>query len=468
VTDAGDLQELISRLPPGTVSSHPGEVAAHAHDRWALALLREARGDRVAPPAAVVFATTTEQVAIALAWAQETGTLVVSRGGGTGLAGGAEAIKHSVVIDTSHMDRILGIDDVSQTVQAEAGVRMAALERALQPRGLTTGLDPERPEAATVGGLVAGEPAAAFWPVSGSPRDRLLGVTAVLPGGGILRAKPVPVASQALDVRGLVVGSEGILGVITEATLGLVRLPREMAWETFRPHAFDAALTLVREIVQRSYGPRIVSLLDEAAASSMFGSLGRPAPVLIVGFDAAAPAVDAVRFELQRLAKTLGAHQAEREMAVHWWEHRLDEGAWYDDVMGADRAMGAGVVADRLGVAALWRHLPRVYEEVRGILLDDAEGVRCKLVGASSPGATLEFAFVVRGSDDRVAGQRYIELWERASGACLDAGGALAGERGLRGVRLVPDELGPTAFGVARRLRAAFDPDGLMNQGKLL
>src|SRR6266516_3357793 len=134
--DAQALEALIARLPSGTVSTHPGEVAAHAHDRWALALLREARGDRVAPPAAVVFATTTEQVAITLAWAQETGVPVVPRGGGTGLAGGAEAIKHSVVIDTSHMDRILGIDEVSQVARAEAGVRIAALDRALQPHGL--------------------------------------------------------------------------------------------------------------------------------------------------------------------------------------------------------------------------------------------------------------------------------------------------------------------------------------------
>jgi FAD/FMN-containing dehydrogenase len=466
--DARALEALIARLPSGTVSTHPGEVAAHAHDRWALALLRQARGDRGAPPAAVVFATSADQVAITLAWAQETWTPIVARGGGTGLAGGSQAIKHSVVIDTTHMDRILGIDEVSQTVQAESGVRVAALERALEPHGLTAGFDAEQPEASTVGGLVAGDPAGGQWLWSSSPRHPLLGLTAVLPGGGVVRAKPVPHASPVLDVRDLLTGSEGTLGVITEVTLSVMRLPLGTVWETFRPHAFDAGLTLVREIVQRSYRPQVVKLLDEPDAAAMFGTSGRAAPVLIVGFDAAGPAVDAVRFELQRLAKELGARQAERELAVHWWEHRLDGGVWHDDVMGADRALGPGVVADRFGVASLWRRLPRVYEEVRGVLLDNAEQVRCRLVDAGISGAALEFAFLVRGTDDREAERRYVETWEHAAGACLDAGGALAGAKGLRGVHLVPDELGPGTLAVAEQVRSVIDPAGVMNPGKLL
>jgi FAD/FMN-containing dehydrogenase len=134
--------------------------------------------------------------------------------------------------------------------------------------------------------------------------------------------------------------------------------------------------------------------------------------------------------------------------------------------MGASRTLGSGVVADRLRVAALWRHLPRVYEEVRGVLLDDAESVRGRLADASPPGATLEFAFVVRASDDRQAGIRYVELWERATESSLIAGGGPVGERGLRGARLVPDELGWS--GLAERLRSAFDPAGVMNPGKVL
>ncbi|MGH2683530.1 MAG: hypothetical protein ACRDIX_09895, partial [Actinomycetota bacterium] len=79
------LESLIERLPPGTVSDHPGELFTHAHDRWAVALIREVRGDRVPPGSALVFPHSTEEIAITLAWAQETGTVVVPRGGGTGV-----------------------------------------------------------------------------------------------------------------------------------------------------------------------------------------------------------------------------------------------------------------------------------------------------------------------------------------------------------------------------------------------
>src|SRR2546429_6472727 len=129
------LASLIERLPPGTVSTHPGEVAVHARDRWALAMLRDARGDRVPPPAAVVFASTTEHVAAALAWAEETGAAIVPRGGGTGLAGGAEAVQRSVVVDLSRMDRILAVDGASQTVTGQAGGEGGLLEATPVTRG---------------------------------------------------------------------------------------------------------------------------------------------------------------------------------------------------------------------------------------------------------------------------------------------------------------------------------------------
>src|ERR687887_1449831 len=93
------LASLIERLPSGAVSTHPGELNTHAHDRWALALLHDLRGDRVPPPAALVFPKSLDQVSAILAWATETGTAVVPRGAATGLSGGAQALKRSVVVD---------------------------------------------------------------------------------------------------------------------------------------------------------------------------------------------------------------------------------------------------------------------------------------------------------------------------------------------------------------------------------
>src|SRR5207245_6480567 len=208
------LDSLTSLLPSGALCTHHGELALHARDRWALVLLREVRGDRVPPPAALAFPKSTQEVSTILRWAQETGTPVVPRGGATGLRGGTEAVKRSVVVDLSRMNRILGIDDVSHTVTAEAGVRGGDLEAALAKRSLTTGHDLASVELSTVGGWIASGSVGATSAGYGSIEDLVIGLTVVLAGGDVLELKALPRASAGPDLRRLFVGSEGTLGVI--------------------------------------------------------------------------------------------------------------------------------------------------------------------------------------------------------------------------------------------------------------
>jgi alkyldihydroxyacetonephosphate synthase len=464
------LDALIAQLPSGTVSTHPGELAAHARDQWALAKLREARGDRVTPPAALVFPRSTDHVATTLAWAQETGTPVVPRGAASGLAGGAEALQRSVVIDLSLMEAILGIDAVSQTVETQAGIRGSALEAALEPRGMTVGHYPESLEVSTVGGWVAAASAGYASAGYGSIEDVLVGLTAVLPGGSVLRLKPIPRSAAGPDLRRLYVGSEGTLGVITEVTLVTSRLPAGRLWESFRPHSFESGAAFVREIVQRGHRPLVVRLLDEAEASALFSAFGQAGPALIVGFDAGAPAAEAQAFELQQLAKELGARSLGPELAEHWWGHRHDPVAWYEGAMGPERTFGPGVVVDAVDVAGLWRLLPHLYADVRGALLGHAEVVRCSLGHPEVTGASLHFSFLARAADDREAERVYRETWDDAMHACLSAGGTITHHHGV-GLLKVPHmaaEAGGSGIDALRRIKAALDPSGVMNPGKLV
>ena len=117
------LDLLVSRLPDGAVTIDPETLRERAIDSWALALLRRVRGDELPAPAAVVFPASTEEVATVLAWASETATAVITRGGGSGVCGGAEAQAGSVVLDLSRMNQIGAVDNVSHTVNVQAGVR---------------------------------------------------------------------------------------------------------------------------------------------------------------------------------------------------------------------------------------------------------------------------------------------------------------------------------------------------------
>src|SRR5439155_7547619 len=132
-----------ARLSDGVVSTAPDDLAAHAHDWWTLALLRERRGDDVPRPAAVVRPRTAADVSAVLRWATETRTPVVPFGGGSGVSGGAEAVPGAVAIDMRAMDRVIEIDERALTVTVQAGVMGYALEDALAHKGYTLGHFPQ-------------------------------------------------------------------------------------------------------------------------------------------------------------------------------------------------------------------------------------------------------------------------------------------------------------------------------------
>ncbi|TMK18087.1 MAG: FAD-binding oxidoreductase, partial [Actinobacteria bacterium] len=138
-----DLASLRALLSDGSVSTDASDLAAHAHDWWTLALLRQRRGDTVILPAAVVRPASTEEVSATLHWAQETRTPVVPFGGGSGVSGGVEAVAGSIALDTRRMNALLAVDGVALTVTAQAGIGGAALEDGLAGRGLTLGHFPQ-------------------------------------------------------------------------------------------------------------------------------------------------------------------------------------------------------------------------------------------------------------------------------------------------------------------------------------
>ncbi|HXF56393.1 MAG TPA: FAD-binding oxidoreductase [Actinomycetota bacterium] len=466
------LDSLARRLPPGAVSTHPGELGTRSHDRWALALLREARGDRVPPPAAVVFPSSTEEVAAVLAWAAETATPVVPRGAGLGPAGGAQALPGGVVLDLSRMDRVLAVDPISQTAHAEAGVLGADLEEALGKEGLTVGPLEDSLALCTVGGWVASR--APLGPAGRGPGEAVLGLTVVLAGGEVVRLPPLPWPGPGPDPRSLLAGSEGTLGVVTEVVLSVSRAPTGVLWEVFRPSSFESGSALVRAAVQRGFEPLVVGVFDREAAAETFADadaaalLGRPGPLVVLGFDAGAPAAEPGLFELRVLARELGANPAPLELGEHWWAHRGDLAERHRAVMGEERALGPGVVVDLLPAAGLWRRLPRLYEDVRGALRRHAESVTCRLVRATRSGAELEFSFLLRAPDDEEAEERCLEAWAEAAAACREAGGTVLHRGvGLRGLPFVGAELDSALPGLGR-LRRALDPQGLLNPGKLL
>jgi len=463
------LDALTELLPKGAVSTHPGEVLARARDWWALAMLREARGEAPVRPVAAVFPRSTEEVATVLRWSADQRIAVVPRGGGSGVCGAAMAVRGAIVLDLSRMDRVLSVDGESLAVEVEAGIHGDRLEAALAEHGLTLGHYPQSLAISSVGGWIAARSAGQASAGYGVIEDLILGLVAVLPDGEVLRLRPTPRSAAGPDLRRLFAGSEGTLGVVTEVTLSASPAPEGIRWLAFRPDGFDAAIGLARTIA-RSASPLVLRAYDDADATLSFGGLGHPGgPVLIAGLERR-PGLDAALDVARAAARDAGADPLPDDYGPHWWEHRFDAVSIYRSIMGEERTLGSGVVVDTMEVAGLWSGLPGLYAAVRDALAARAEAVGCHLSHPYRSGASLYFTFLVRAADDRAVEPAYAASWSDAARACHRAGGTITHHHGI-GVLKAPfleEELGPAGVRTLRAVKRALDPEGLMNPGKLL
>jgi len=466
------LNLLASRLPDGAVSTDGQILRERAIDSWALALLRRVRGDELPVPAAVVFASCTQDVATVLAWADQTRTAVIPRGGGSGVCGGSEAVAGSVVLDLSRMDAITDVDLTSRVVQVQAGVRGGQLDDALAEHGLTVGHYPQSIAGSTVGGWIAASSAGQASAGFGAIEDVLLGLTAVLPPGAILRCRPVPRSAAGPDLRRLLVGSEGTLGVVTEAVLACRPRPAGWNWLAFGFPSFTGMADGLRDAVRAETGAAVLRGYDEADAQLSFSALGHSGGcVSILGFPAGQwgeqARTDLAR-EIMRRAGTSG--ELGSSYGDHWWQHRHDAVGTYLSIMGPDRAFGSGVVVDTMEVAGLWSAVPRLYEGIREALAAHAQAVLCHLSHLYSSGSSLYFTFLVGGSDDRDAEARYLAAWDEAAPCATAAGGTLTHHHGVGRLksRFLAAELGPAGVDTLTKIKAVLDPEQIMNPGVLL
>jgi alkyldihydroxyacetonephosphate synthase len=468
----GILDLLVQRLRPGAVVTDAEVLRERATDRWALGLLRRARGDALARPAAVVYPASTGEVAAVMVWASQTRMAVIPRGGGTGVCGGAEADAGSVVLDLSRMNRVTGVDLVSQVVHVQAGVRGGQLEDAVARDGLTVGHYPQSIAESTVGGWIATSSAGQASTGFGAIADVLLGLTAVLPDGQILRCRPVPRSAAGPDLRRLLVGSEGTLAVVTEATLACRTRPDSWQWLVSGFPSFAALADGLREAVRAETGAVIIRGYDETDAQLSFGGLGHAGGCVgMLGFPAGLAGLeDRKRLAAEILRGAGGSDELSSSYGDHWWEHRNDAADTYQRIMGPDRAFGAGVVVDTMEVAGLWSAVPQLYTGIRDALAAHAEVVGCHLSHLYRSGSSVYFTFLVRGSDDHDAEARYLAAWDQAAGSCAAMGGTLTHHHGVGRLksRFLAAELGGTGVDVLTKIKAALDPEGIMNPGGLL
>ena len=467
-----DCESLRRAVPHATILTAEADLRARARDWWPLARLREVRGDAPAYPSAVVLPATTQEVAQILGWATESSTAVVPRGLGSGVCGGVVPPEGSLVIDMSRMNRILEVDLVSQVTNVEAGIQGDVLEAKLNAQGLTVGHYPQSMALSSVGGWIAasgaGQAASGYGPIE----TRVLGMTVVLADGSVIRLPARPRTAAGPDLRRLLVGSEGILGIVTEASLACAPFDPDVSWQAFGYPSFSAVATASREINRAGVGPRIIRGYDEAdSVAAFFAPFGHSEGCVgLVAIARSAPGLADRQATVAQISESAGSRPLDPAYGDHWWNHRFDAVTTFENIMGPRRALGPGSIIDTVEVAGLWRDLDAIYAAVDASLREQADEHRCHFSHVYPSGAALYFTFILRSTDDFSAEPHYLETWRSLMEACHGAGGTVAHHHGMGRLKAaaLPADIGPESTELLRRVKSALDPAGILNPGALL
>jgi len=452
------------------VTTDSGERAVHSLGKGYRDLVRIRRGEVPNPTAAVVYPETEEQVAAILAAASERGISVVPFGGGTTVVGGVEPVgeKPTITLDLGRLERIVEIEPVSGTATVEAGILGPALEAQLNAAGFTLGHFPQSFEYSSLGGWIATRSAGQKSTGYGKIEERVRSVRLLFPGGSVTTPL-VPAAAAGPDLTQTITGTEGVLGVITRATVRLSPLPARSDYRGFLLPTFADGVEVAREVMQSGVHPAVLRLSDEPETESMaimqMGAVGLNASLLIFGFDGDE---DELRFRWEQGERILSRHAAQSlgSGLGEAWERSRFELPYLRDTL-----LDHGVMVDTLETATTWERYLGLYRAVRQAMETAMGGrgvVMAHLSHAYSDGASIYYTFLAKQEEGRE-----IEQWQRvktaATQAIIDNGGALSHHHGI-GVDHRPwigAYLGSGGVRALAALKKAFDPQGIMNPGKL-
>ena len=431
--------------------------------------MRERAGERLPGPDVVVWPGSTDQTAALYRWATQHQVPLVPYGGGGGVTGGATPVPGCVMVDTKRMDHIGPLDEASGLVTVQPGVIGQNLEDWLAARGWTLGHFPSSITISSVGGFAAARSAGQLSTKYGKFEHMVAGLTAVLADGTVVERRPQPASAAGPDLMGVLLGSEGTLGLITQVVLRVHPAPEAIRLRGFRLPSFGVGLNAVRAVLRLGLRPAVVRLYDEADTGLFHPEVGDGC-LLITMCEGWAPLVELEEAALLDAVTAVGGQDLGEEPGRTWFERRYDASYRLADYLKPGGVFGDAVAVDTLEVAASWAQLPHAYEQVRGALGSAMDLVLCHASHAYSDGACLYFTFGAAGQGDEAAvAQRYDAAWTAAMQAAVEAGATITHHHGVGLLRApwLRAELGAGGFEMLERIKAALDPAGIANPGKL-
>ncbi len=445
----------------------------HAYGRSYLDTVRAFRGRFDHVPDAVAYVRSESEVERALEWAASRNAAVIPYGGGTSVCGGVEPAVPSrfdgvLSLDVSQMNRVLEVDDVSRAALIQAGPTGPSLEAQLREHGMTMRFFPQSFELATLGGMIATRAGGHFATLWTHIDDLVESVRAITPSGA-WESRRLPGSGAGPSPDRLLLGSEGILGVITQAWMRVQPRPTHRASRAVRFESFLRGAEAVRELSQSGLHPANCRLVDELEARQTGMGDGGQA-VLVLGFESTDHPVDS---QLRRALEICAGHgggadeQREGGGSVAAWRDAFLAMPYLRDVL-----LQCGVLSDTFETAITWERFPAFHHAVLNATreaLGEPCRVSCRFTHVYPDGPAPYYTVLApaRRGDELAQWQ---EMKRAASDAILAAGGTITHHHAVgRDHRPWYDEQRPDLFaGALRAVKGVLDPQGLLNPDVLV
>ncbi|MCZ6463084.1 MAG: FAD-binding oxidoreductase [Proteobacteria bacterium] len=489
------LARLRGACGEAAVRTDAATRVTHALGRSLPDLFRLRRGEIESAPDAVVAPADEAAVVAVLRIAAECQLAVVPVGGASSVVGGVEphlapGQAGSIALDTTRLDAVIRIDGQSGLATFGAGIDGPALEAALAGHGLTLGHFPQSFEHSTLGGWVATRSSGQLSDRYGAIDELLVAVRLVTPEG-VIRTATVPRSATGPDLNQLVLGSEGTLGVIVEATVRVAPAPESSDERAILFRSFHDGVEAVRELVRGRAGLSLLRLSDGAETGLsrlqrhdpekridpvdwVFSGLARlgyrdDSAALLYGAEGGAGAVRAAVSRARSVARAHGGVPLGRSPGRSWRRER------FRTPYLRDWMLDHGVAVDTFETAFSWGALEGGHESVMRVIRDAAERhsgggfAMTHLSHSYLDGACLYFTVLYPVDASREVSQ-WTAIKRDVTDAILSAGGTLSHHHGVGSDHRpwMETEKGSLGLAALRSLKGALDPAGIMNPGKLL
>lgn len=456
------IAALAQALPASQVRSDAESLQASSHDTWPLSTKLKRLGCHDYQADVVVEVADEQQIQRVLAIATATDTPVTPRALASSVTGQPLPTRGGIVLDLSKMTHGCEINFTNLTVEVSTGYNGGKLEDELHAQGWTLGHSPQSLYQSTVGGWLSTLATGQFSSYYGGIEDLITAYTVILATGEKIRLKASPRAAMGPDLRQLFIGAEGTLGIVTSVQLKIFPLPEARLYDTLELPDVEAGLSIMREQGMAGLRPFLLRLYDTAEARHAMQDPQQNKPVMFIGCQGVHAIAKAEMQTLLDIATKHGATRKGPQAALAWMERRFDFST-VENLLAT-----TGGFAETIEVAHTWDGIGKLYHALNQMLQPHAAEVLSHFSHVYTQGTSMYMILLGKEETDELAVERLRTIWRETMRVCLEHGAELSHHHGGGLVRspYARVSLGSTHL-LLRRVKAALDPNGILNPGKL-